>query len=219
MAKVVNPLMSQEARGGINGFVYNTWRGVNYVKTKTAPKRQGTPLRLDARAVLSSVSRSWQSLTDMQRQAWSDYAVNHTEPDWTGRPLRLTGANWYVRLNIMLLYMGKTMIVSPPLGPGPSAPTDLVAAVVTDDLTVTWSDPSSATLNVEIWGTPALSAGRVASIQQAHRITTLASTPKTAVAVAEYKDAGRYTFWARSVDNTNGLRSPFVSAFVDAPVP
>ena len=38
MAKVKNPLLSLEARGALNGMVYNTWRGISYVKERESAK-------------------------------------------------------------------------------------------------------------------------------------------------------------------------------------
>ena len=32
MAKVINPLLSVEARGRMGGIVYNTWHGISYAK-------------------------------------------------------------------------------------------------------------------------------------------------------------------------------------------
>ncbi len=98
MPKVKNPLFSQEARGGIAGLVYNTWRGINYVKTNTSPTGQGTALRLAAQALMTAISKLWQTATDANRTAWGQYAIDHPVTDWTGSPKRLTGMNWFMKL-------------------------------------------------------------------------------------------------------------------------
>lgn len=215
MPKVKNPLMSMEARGGIGGLVYNTWRGINTVKTNTSPTGQGTAKRLAAQALLAYVSQLWRALTDAQRAAWNQYAIDHPVSDWTGSPKRLTGMNWFVDCCIANRRAGVAVVTAPPVLPQPAAPVGLALSKLTTDLKVTWTTPSSAAIFVDLWLAGPLSAGRSPKIEQAKALSVMASNivkPATLLAGAAI---GRYTCFARTLDGVEGLQSTWVSAYLD----
>jgi hypothetical protein len=99
LAKVVNPLHSDEARGKIGGLIFNTSRGIRYVKSATSPSQPRTAAQLNVRSIMTTITREWKALTQVQRDAWATYADANPIPDWTGRPIRLTGANAYCQIN------------------------------------------------------------------------------------------------------------------------
>lgn len=216
MPKVKNPLLSAEARGGIGGLVYNTWRGINYVKTNTSPTGQGTQKRLAAQALLTNISRDWQSLTNAQRTAWSQYAIDHPVSDWTGSPKRLTGMNWFTHCNINLARVSGTPVTDPPADPAPDAVTGFAVALATGDITLDWTAPTGAGFSLEIWEVGPISAGRTPKIQQAHFKSTVEAATVTPLTIEAAAAAGRWTFFVRVLDTTQGLVSTWVSGFVDA---
>lgn len=212
MAKVKSPLMSQEARGGINGFVYNTWRGISYVKTNTSPTGQGTPLRLAAQALLVTVSLLWRSITTAQRAAWSAYAAAHPVSDWTGNPKRLTGANWYTKCNINLDRIGQAMIEDPPAAPAPAAPVGLALTKDTTNLQVAWTTPSDAGTYVVTHLQGPHSVGLQGRLEQAKFLAAEVSSGGAAHTILALATYGQYTIFARCVHADTGLASPWVSA-------
>ena len=48
MPKVFRPLFSDQARGGFQGVVFNTWRGINTVKKNTSPSENSTDRRFQS---------------------------------------------------------------------------------------------------------------------------------------------------------------------------
>jgi len=215
MPKVKNPLFSQEARGGIGGLVYNTWRGINYVKTNTSPTGQGTAKRLAAQALISAISKQWANLTDANRAAWGQYAIDHPVPDWTGSPKRLTGMNWFMSCAINSSRMGAAAITVPPVLPAPNPMVLLVLSKVTTDLKASWTTPVDAVTKCEFLIAGPLTKGRRASIQQAKYVTQLASNIAKPAVLLTAPAIGRYTVFVRVHDQVEGLSSTWVSAIFD----
>ena len=215
MPKVKNPLMSLEARGGIGGLVYNTWRGINTVKTNTSPTGQGSAGRLAAQALLSTISKKWQNLSDADRAGWNQYAIDHTLPDWTGSPKRITGFNWYVMCATQQQRCGTTPTNPPPSALQPNAITGLVMTKATVDLKIAWTAPVGAGLKIDVWLVGPQSAGRQGRLEMAKPTMLAAATTGTAVTLKAAAVAGRYTAFARMIDTATGLTSPWVSCLFD----
>jgi len=215
MPKVKNPLFSQEARGGIGGLVYNTWRGINYVKTNTSPTGQGTAKRLIAQAIMSFASKLWQGLENAQRAAWSQYAIDHPVPDWTGTPKRLTGMNWFVMLNSQLKRFDLTPIEDPPVDPDPSPLTGFALSKDGANITVTWDSPPPEGGMCDIFLVGPHSAGVTGKIQMAKYKTAFGTGPPPPQVLVTDAAVGRYTAFARNFNQTTGQVSTWVSAFLD----
>lgn len=215
MPKVKNPLLSLEARGGIGGLVYNTWRGLNTVKTNTSPTGQGTEKRLAAQALMSSVSKLWQALTDGNRTAWNQYSVDHPVPDWTGGTKRLTGMNWFMRCMVQIRRVSGTAITAPPVIPAPSPMAGMILSKPAGNLTVAFSTPTGANLVTDAWAAGPLSPGRQAPLAMAHPMTIVTATSGTAFSVVTTPSTGRYTVFCRMIDKSTGLPSSWVSDVFD----
>lgn len=214
MAKVVQPLMSLEARGKMGGLVYNVWRGLNTVKAFKSPVQPGSVDQLTMRAKLTDATRAWGSLSAANRQTWIDYADAHLETDWTGANKRLTGQNWFCRCYVLMALAGGA---APTAAPTAVAPASIVGAGLAyvagppKKITLTWTSPNAAGSYIQIWKTPALSAGRVPKFEMAEEIATIISTTASPYDVTNPITAGRYGYWARVIDNTTGLTSSYIS--------
>lgn len=114
MAIVTGPLHSSEARGAVGGLVYNTHRGRAYVKANVTPATQYSAEQIASRAVMVDVIGQWQSITDAQRADWHHFATMHPLPSWTGSDKRISGWNWFAKVNYRLAYMGEGMLDNPP---------------------------------------------------------------------------------------------------------
>jgi len=99
MAKVLNPLLSTDARGSIGGITYSINRGINTCKVKPRPARRFRTTQPRNRAILSFTSTYYQELTSAQRTAWQEFAQDHPEPDGFGGTFLLTGHQAFVKLN------------------------------------------------------------------------------------------------------------------------
>lgn len=216
MPKVKNPLLSMEARGGIGGLVYNTWRGINYVKTNTSPTGQGTEKRLAAQALMAQASALWAGLSDEERAGWTQYGTDHPVPDWTGSPKRLTGMNWFVGCTIQLLRLGESAIDTAPVVPAPDPIVGLTIAFATKNITMAWSAPVAATDFLDVWIVGPHSAGRTPKIEQAHFLVSDGADSVSPITLVDTAALGRYTVFARVVDSLTGLTSTWLSGNADA---
>jgi hypothetical protein len=207
MAVVTAPLMSAEARGRVGGVVHGTWRGRSYVKAKTGPAQPRTALQLTLRSIAITVARGWQSLSATNQALWNDYAAAHTETNWTGNAIRLTGANWYTRLGTRLVRLGNATVDAPPTSPAPPGPDSVAVSASGQKVVVTWSDPGTPATNADIWLSGPHSAGQQPRFPKARYLASVAMTAET------YSSPdvpnGTYDLWIRAIDTANGLVSLF----------
>jgi len=137
MAKVVGPLHSSEARGSVGALTYNTWRGISTVKARTGPTTQYSSDQVALRAKTALATAAWQALTDSQRAAWHNYAVQHVDVDWTGNPQRLSGYNWFIRINVRRQIIATGIENDPP---------DTPFSYAFEGFSVYWDNPFIRTL-------------------------------------------------------------------------
>jgi hypothetical protein len=210
MAKLMNPLMSTEARGRVGGIVYNTWRGIRYGKVKTSPAQPRTARQLVIRAFCVTVVRRWAILTGTQREGWNTYATAHPDTDWTGAPQRITGSNWFVRCSVRLLELAKTIVDTAPVA---AAPANVIAFVPTGaagQISCAWTPTAGTTTSIDLWTHGPHSAGVKSTLVRAkHRIY---GPGETSPLVIPTLPAGLYTVYARNISETDGLASAWVSA-------
>lgn len=210
MAKVVNPLMSSEARGRVGGLIYNTWRGARTVKIKTAPAQPRTTRQLAIRAFAVTCVRAWAVLSAPNRAGWNTYATEHTDTDWTGSPQRITGLNWFVRCTTRLLDLAKAQVDTAPVAVAPASVAALVATGGAGQISCAFTASAGTDISIDLWTQGPMSAGKIASIARAkHRIY---GPGETTPLVIPSLSPGLYTVFARHISETNGLASPFVSA-------
>jgi hypothetical protein len=210
MAKVVSPLMSIEARGKVGGLIFNTWRGLNTVKSFKSPVQPNTALQLAAKARLQTESQAWASLTAAQRTAWNQYAQDHILTDWTGKTKRLSGQNWFIACNCRLLLAGQAAITAPPAVPAPAAVVGFALSydgAVTHKIQATWTSPIAAGVKLFIYAVGPLGAGRTPKIERAHIVQTPLSNVSTPLTIIDNSVAGKYGGWAVAVDIATGLAS------------
>lgn len=209
MAKVSGPLHSSEARGRMGGLVFNTWRGLSTVKSQTAPAQPRSALQLATRAWGVFLVRYWASLLAVNRTGWNTYATNHQETDGMGAPKRLTGLNWYVRLNQRLMKMGKTRIDVAPIINAPPQPLSFSTPSVVGYIRCIWAGDATNDYHMWVHADGPHSPGRIGSLTKSkfigHSDAALADFPITPMS------PGTYTVFARYVDGLSGLASPWIS--------
>jgi hypothetical protein len=213
MAIVIGPLHSSEARGRVGGLIYNTHRGKAVVRVKVAPSQPQSEQQLLVRSRAVFLSREWATLSDAQRTTWNDYAENHLDTDWTGNPKRISGFNWYIRCNMALLAMGGTILTSAPVTSAPDAPTNFVCSFATPSIDVSWDAYAGTDISVDIWKVGPGSGGSQLPIEDG-RHNQYASGETAAAEIANLQ-SGFYRIFARAVDETSGLTSPWVSDVVE----
>jgi len=205
--KVVSPMMSGEVRGRWGGVIYNTCRGIRYIKGFTSPNQPDSTAQMAARALLSSLSALWAAVTAPNRANWATYADAHLLSDWTGVAKRLTAMNWWLKTNALLSRMGIAQKDTVPATAAPAAPTGLALSKVSADIKLAWTAPVASTLQLELRHYGTFGAARAPRFEQAHFekfILAEATSPQVAILAAP---AGWHAVWVRSCDEATGLCS------------
>jgi hypothetical protein len=211
MAVVTQPLASAEARGSVGGLTYNTWRGRHTVKTRTAPAYSPGGAREAQKNIVQAAGQRWQTLTDEQRAAWTNYANLHPDVDWTGQPKRLAGYHWYVRIQTRLKLTGLAYIDEPPVTTCHCDISALRCETWEGSFDFIWTPYTSdgeTHYYVELWLAGPFSAGRHPTLHDAKR--KLAWVLIDEEYVFHSLTPGYYTGFARPIRD-NGVAGPFSS--------
>lgn len=215
MPKVFRPLFSDQARGGFQGVVFNTWRGINTVKKNTSPSNQQTSARILARTRLIDASKEWRNLTEAQRDGWRTFANEHTELDWTGAMLKKTGFDWFVSCYVNSIRCGGSGVTTAPSSGAPSAPSNLTLTANGGVITAAYTLTSQTNYALQIWSTDPMSKGINAVKEMAKWVQNANYATATSQAVKTVTSSGRVTVFVKATDKVTGMTSGFVKAYVD----
>lgn len=168
MARVLNPLNSQDAKGSIGGITYTKSPAGNVAKKKSDPVRRSEPYKQSNRSRVGFLARAYGGLTQAQRNSWKDWAIDHPQPDGFGGTFIMSGINAFVKLNFNAMRMGGTSAweVLPPAAASPASIATFSAvtgATNAGDIDLTWTHNGTAEATdfneIQIAG-PFLSPGR-----------------------------------------------------------
>lgn len=143
MARAMNPLMSEKAKGSVSGLTYADWKGMGVVRRKPRPARRMRTTQPRNRSLLGFLSREYGTLTSGQRNLWETYALNHPHDDGWGGTFILSGHNAYVMLNHTACRLGLIagLQVTPPTEPpggGIESFTAVTGAVNPGEIDLDW---------------------------------------------------------------------------------
>lgn len=113
-----------EGRGKAGGTVFSKNKGGSYAKNKVTPANPQTAAQTDQRNKLALQSSTWRQLLESQRIAWNDAAPNFPVVNVFGDTVFLSGISLRNQLNLNLLKVGATEIMTPP------SPAGVVAAII-----------------------------------------------------------------------------------------
>lgn len=168
MAKVLNPLHSEDARGSVGGITYSTTYSGAVAKKKARPVTRSEPYKQSNRARVGFLSRKWGALTQGQRDSWKAWAQDHPEPDGFGGTFIMSGINAFVKLNFNSMRLGLPADIQllPPETECPASLDTLTAVtgvVAAGDIDLEWTHNGLPVVDdfneVQIAG-PFLSPGR-----------------------------------------------------------
>lgn len=194
----------------MGGLIYNTSRGVHYVKSKTSPTQPQTSRQLNVRGILTTVSRAWQSLTDSQRTNWSNWSDTKPESDWTGTALKKTGFNMFCRLNTRLVDEAIAQITEPPAVAAPASPAGLALTPSAGQISIAFTAYAGTATMLEVWREGPMSAGRKGKLARAKLVDRVPgeTTPYAMTGLA----AGKYAVWVRGFSEADGQVSGWATA-------
>jgi len=147
-----------ELRGSIGGTVFSRTRSGAIARARSIPVDPGSALQVAVRAIMGQVRDYYfNTLTDAQRAAWTQYANNVDYTNRLGETINLTGYNMFCRSNIPRVQAGLSIIADGPTNftlaeqDGTVAVTTTAASkevsVAFDD-TLDWLDETGAALLV-----------------------------------------------------------------------
>lgn len=104
-----------QASGSIGGVTFTRTRSGMTLRARSMPVNPNTPYQQAVRSAQSSISQAWQtSLTDDQRAAWTNYALNVSRRNKLGDAIILTGHQMFVRCNAPRLQAGLAAVLDGP---------------------------------------------------------------------------------------------------------
>ena len=127
-----------QGSGSIGGITYSHNSSGLYQRARAIPVNPNSTFQVQIRAAFTTLVNRWSSvLTPAQRAAWELYALNVPVTNTLGDPILLSGQNWYIGNNSVVLQaqskgFGSTAIVD-------TAPTtfdrgDFTTPTVTSDV-------------------------------------------------------------------------------------
>lgn len=141
--------------GSKGGTTASHNRNGAYFRNRSIPVNPNTPAQTAVRNRVSSLSSTWRSLSQGQRDQWSAVAATLPRVDSLGQTYTQTGLQLFVGYNSTLLLLGDPTVTDP-------VPVDSSPNIIEATPTVTASDtPGSRLLVVDFGGTVGTSAERV----------------------------------------------------------
>lgn len=114
MAVVKAPALSLDASGNVGGIQYSKWRGMHIAREVAPGTQPNTALQQAVQSKLSTVITAWGStLTEVQRQAWRDYAKDQVWMTKLKDPYIPTGYHVFVKHNCIRQQMGLSVLTVP----------------------------------------------------------------------------------------------------------
>jgi hypothetical protein len=224
MVKLVGPLHSEEARGRLGANVYGSWRGISYVKEHVDPRPEPTQHQLDWRDIWGTVGPGWKLLTNAQRNLWNDYADAHPHSDWTGKLVRMSGFNAFVKLNSWLASISQPFLTVPPIGLNPPIITGLMQFTIFTSQYIIWDIPSAGNPNqyqIQFRTAGPYSIGARPDFHYA--ITFVVGSFMTPMIMlntqTEFTDHGLWGIWGRPVHTNTGVTGSWFNCDVILPDP
>jgi hypothetical protein len=104
-----------QASGSIGGLTAARNRGGMYLRARSTTVQPVTPAQLAVRNSVKTITASWSNtLTAVQRAAWTLYAANTPVVDTLGNSIVLTGINMLVRGNTPRMQAGFAQVLDGP---------------------------------------------------------------------------------------------------------
>jgi len=86
--------------GSIGAVTFRTSRSGRVMQTRARPCGQASPAQLQSRAQLQTVASYWRSMTNAQRRAWQNAAINYSVRNRVGELFTLNGFQLFMRVNL-----------------------------------------------------------------------------------------------------------------------
>lgn len=141
MAKIKLGALAQDVRGSVAGTTFSRNRYGSIARQKVSPVQPRTTRQLAQRAIFTSGSQAWRTLTALVMGQWATFAANHPIVDVFGDAQTLSANAAYTRIYANAVTGGLPAPTDPPVDvtPGPLM-TSAPAVGSTGIVTVTFTD-------------------------------------------------------------------------------
>ena len=140
---LVKSALITQFSGSIGGLTGSHNRGGQYFRARTIPTNPGTPFQNAVRQFVADLVNLWNNtLTQAERDAWDNYAVNVPFVNRLGDQTFLSGLNQYVRSNVPRLQAALARIDDAPIvfNTGDFTQTTFVPTAAADTLGLGFTD-------------------------------------------------------------------------------
>ncbi len=127
----------------------------------------------------------------------------------------MSGMNWFCKCNILLKKLGLATVSAAPTTAAPSPPSGLSISYATSAIWGTWTTPATDSQVIMFNATPSQSAGIEGKLEMSSFASYCSSSITQPFKIIDAPPAGRITVFAKCVDASNGLPSPYVSDYED----
>lgn len=138
-----------EASGSIASITFSHNRGGQYTRQRAVPVDPQTAFQAVIRQAMADLTSLWNdTLTEAQRVAWNEYALQVPLPDTLGEPRNAGGLGMYCRSNIPRIQGGDPRVDAAPtvFNLGPFTNPDIASMTAPSALSLTF-DPADAWAN------------------------------------------------------------------------
>lgn len=135
-----------EIRGSAGGLTFSRNTHGQYIRTRAKPVNPNTMRQSQARQRVETIQSAWRNtLTQLQRTGWDDYAKGSPVLNKLGNQTILSGLNMFLRYNAIYLQAGGTLRSAPPPVNGIKAlPVVTITGDTTDGIVITTLLPALA---------------------------------------------------------------------------
>lgn len=201
--------------GKLSGSVFSHNKGGAYMRALRIPVNPGTIRQQGARNTLAGLAKRWALITDVQRQAWKDYAASHHVLDRLGDSIELSGESMYCGRNAQAYAVGFSYIDDAPGALSPHAvafSSAAVTAVNATTCTVAFApSPTDSQTKVELLLSPAMGPGQDKGIGTARHASQSAVSAATGATftLSPTMTPGKYhNVWVRQVASDGSTSVP-----------
>ena len=192
--------------------MYQPWRGIQTVRSRVTPAEVPGSGREAIKTLLASVSASWRTLSEANRQAWREYALNHLDPYWTGEDIRLPAFQRFCRMAFLAKWAYAMDITLPPTYTHQSTIGNLRIQESASTVKVQWTyteAPGDIMPQLDIWACKQHSAGMHATIKDSLHVAF--RDADEAFWSTGWPASGTYTIFGRPIWS-DGTSNPWISA-------
>jgi len=115
MAKVIFSAAIADMRNKLGSVVYARNRYGAYTRAYKLTVNPGTPDQLTQQAVFTTVSGTWKTLTESEREQWRQAALKVKRKDIFSNQSNLTGLQYFNKLNLEYYLVNGSVLNLPPV--------------------------------------------------------------------------------------------------------